>query len=183
MGSSEPSPGSLPGLFLASSVFSTGMDGLRPCQCQRYLHDCIFYVFCVLRFLWRIPVNDSVKPKTGHLLGSLAHVSLQTTDLRQAHLFYVDVLELDLLEASESDFTVDLFGVPFMVSAGGRPGARSGFTIAFCVNDFEATFSELARRGITFVQDRREVLPGTWAAAFLDPDGNRIEIISATPSS
>lgn len=136
-----------------------------------------FYAF------WRILVNDSVKPKTGHLLGSLAHVSLQTTDLRQAHLFYVDVLELDLLEASESDFTVDLFGVPFMVSAGGRPGARSGFTIAFCVNDFEATFSELARRGITFVQDRREVLPGTWAAAFLDPDGNRIEIISATPSS
>lgn len=128
-------------------------------------------------------MNNSVKPKSGHLLGTLAHISLQTMDLRQAHLFYVDVLELDLLEASESDFTVDLFGVPLMVSAGGRPGARSGFTIAFCVNDFDAAFSQLARRGITFIQDRREILPGTWAAAFLDPDGNRIEIISATPST
>ena len=71
------------------------------------------------------------------LIRSLAHIGLQTSDLKQAHMFYVEILELDLIEASESDFTVDLCGIPLIVTAGGRPGGRSGFALNFKVRDFD----------------------------------------------
>ncbi|MCC6148807.1 MAG: VOC family protein [Planctomycetes bacterium] len=112
------------------------------------------------------------------LIRSLAHIGLQTSDLKQAHLFYVEILELDLIEASESDFTVDLCGIPLIVTAGGRPGGRSGFALNFKVRDFDRAYEKLTRAGVGFISERNEVLPGIWAAAFLDPDGNRVEIMT-----
>lgn len=112
------------------------------------------------------------------LIRSLAHIDLLTSDLKQSHLFYVEMLELDLIEASESDFTVDLCGIPLIVTAGGRPGARGGFVLNFKVRDFDRAYEKLARAGVGFVTERHEVLPGIWTAAFLDPDGNRIEIMT-----
>jgi|GEM_PF-1399427 len=112
------------------------------------------------------------------LIRSLAHIGLQTSDLKQAHMFYVEILELDLIEASESDFTVDLCGIPLIVTAGGRPGGKSGFALNFKVRDFDRAYEKLTRAGVGFVAERNEVLPGIWAAAFLDPDGNRVEIMT-----
>jgi catechol 2,3-dioxygenase-like lactoylglutathione lyase family enzyme len=112
------------------------------------------------------------------LIRSLAHIGLQTSDLKQAHMFYVEILELDLIEASESDFTVDLCGIPLIVTAGGRPGGKSGFALNFKVRDFDRAYEKLTRAGVGFVSERNEVLPGIWAAAFLDPDGNRVEIMT-----
>ncbi len=123
-------------------------------------------------------MEKQTKSNTGAVVRSLAHIGLHTTDIRQAHMFYVDVLELELIEASETDFTVDLCGISLIITAGGRPGARSGFTLNFRVRDFDRAYENLSQRGISFIDDRREVLPGVWAAAFLDPDGNRVEIMT-----
>ncbi len=112
------------------------------------------------------------------VIRSLAHIGLQTADLQQAHMFYVDILELDLIEASETDFTVDMCGIPLIVTAGGRPGGRSGYALNFKVRDFDRAYEKLTRAGISFIADRQEVLPGIWAAAFMDPDGNRVEIMT-----
>ena len=112
------------------------------------------------------------------VIRSLAHIGLQTSDLKQAHMFYVDILELDLIEASETDFTVDMCGIPLIVTAGGRPGNKSGFALNFKVRDFDRAYQKLALRGVSFIADRHEVLPGIWAAAFLDPDCNRVEIMT-----
>jgi catechol 2,3-dioxygenase-like lactoylglutathione lyase family enzyme len=111
-------------------------------------------------------------------IGGLAHIWLHTSDLGQAHMFYVDILELELLEASESDFTVDLCGVPLIITAGGKPGPTGGFALNFRVRDFDGAYKKLSRCGVAFVEDRHEVLPGVWAAAFYDPDGNRVEIMT-----
>lgn len=112
------------------------------------------------------------------LIRSLAHIGLQTADLRQAHMFYVDILELDLIEASETDFTVDLCGIPLIVTAGGKPGGKNGFALNFKVRNFEQAYDKLKKAGVGFIAERHEVLPGIWAAAFLDPDGNRVEIMT-----
>ncbi|MBP9891293.1 MAG: VOC family protein [Planctomycetes bacterium] len=112
------------------------------------------------------------------IIRSLAHIGLQTSDLKQAHMFYVEILDLELIEASESDFTVDLCGIPLIVTAGGRPGARNGFALNFKVRDFDRAYENLKRAGVGFISERHEVLPGIWAAAFLDPDGNRVEIMT-----
>jgi catechol 2,3-dioxygenase-like lactoylglutathione lyase family enzyme len=112
------------------------------------------------------------------VIRSLAHIGLQTADLKQAHMFYVDILELDLIEASETDFTVDMCGIPLIVTAGGRPGGKNGFALNFKVREFDRAYGKLSQRGVTFIADRHEVLPGIWAAAFMDPDGNRVEIMT-----
>jgi catechol 2,3-dioxygenase-like lactoylglutathione lyase family enzyme len=112
------------------------------------------------------------------LIGSLAHIGLQTSDLKQAHMFYVEILELALIEASETDFTVDMCGIPLIVTAGGRPGTKNGFALNFKVRDFDRAYEKLTRAGISFIADRHEVLPGIWTAAFMDPDGNRVKIMT-----
>ena len=63
-----------------------------------------------------------------------------------------------------------------LIAGEGNPAwepERIGKTIActFEVNDFEATCSELARRGVTFREEPRKEFFGWWAE-ILDQDGN-----------
>ena len=116
------------------------------------------------------------------LIRSLQHIGLLTADIEQARMFYVDMLELDVIEESQTDFTIDLGGANLLVTAGGRPavedGAVANFSLNFKVRDFGATCKMLLARGVAFVEDRREIMPGIWFAACLDPDGNRIELMT-----
>lgn len=48
--------------------------------------------------------------------------------------------------------------------------------LVFSVPGVQASFAVLKERGCRFVQEPREVSPGSWAATFTDPDGHRLTI-------
>ena len=55
-----------------------------------------------------------------------------------------------------------------------RPqGSLAGATeIVVAAESVSSRFSELKERGCTFINEPREVTPGSWAATCTDPDGH-----------
>jgi len=49
--------------------------------------------------------------------------------------------------------------------------------VVFPVESVEAAHANLSGRGCSFINAPREIMPGTWAATFTDPDGHRLTIL------
>jgi len=58
--------------------------------------------------------------------------------------------------------------------------SRDGTTVAFEVDDFDATVAKLKERGVTFDMDKTET-PVCWMAQFRDPDGNKLLVHKRKP--
>ncbi len=59
----------------------------------------------------------------------------------------------------------------------GRPVETGGATAVFEVGDLDAARAALEARGVEFVERASEVEGFARFASFLDPDGNRVQII------
>jgi catechol 2,3-dioxygenase-like lactoylglutathione lyase family enzyme len=97
------------------------------------------------------------------------HVALEVGDIDQALAFYGRLFDFELRERDETMAFIDL-GDQFLALQGGRrQPADDGRHVGLVVDDKEAVRGALVEAGI-------EPLPGPFLD-FLDPWGNRIEIV------
>lgn len=122
-------------------------------------------------------------------------VTLFVEDVEAAKRFYVDVLGTEVVFADEGSAVVKLSNLminllrvdnaPTLVEpmqvGGPTAGARALYTIR--VDDADAAFEELTRRGATFLNGPVDRPWGRRTAAFADPAGNVWEIAEELPGS
>lgn len=108
-------------------------------------------------------------------------ISLGVKDMDRSVQFYRDTLGLELA-GPQGEVTVLRAG-NIMIALNAPLGRFAGDAIVgaveviFPVESVEAAHDNLAGRGCSFVNDPREIMPGTWAATFTDPDGHRLTIL------
>jgi lactoylglutathione lyase len=97
------------------------------------------------------------------------HVALEVGDIDEALAFYGRLFDFELRDRSESDAFIDLGDQFLALQKGRRQAADDGRHFGLVVDDKGAVRAALAKAGI-------EPLPGPFLD-FLDPWGNRIEIV------
>jgi len=100
------------------------------------------------------------------------HVALEVGDIDEALAFYGRLFDFTLRSRSEEDAFIDLGDQFLALQKGRRQGPDEGRHFGLVVDDKEAVRRALAAAGI-------EPLPGPFLD-FLDPWGNRVEIIGYT---
>ena len=102
-------------------------------------------------------------------------VVLGVSDLAKSVAFYRDQAGFDLQNRLGSLAFFAAGGVTLMLNANLRrpQGSLAGATeIVIAAESVTARFTELKERGCTFINEPREITPGSWAATFTDPDGH-----------
>lgn len=100
-------------------------------------------------------------------------------NLARSVAFYRDLVSLPLRNSSEefAFFAAGPVTLALSVPLGRAVQPRAGaMELVFSVPGVQASFTALKERGCRFVQEPREVSPGSWAATFTDPDGHRLTI-------
>ena len=97
------------------------------------------------------------------------HVALEVGDIDEALAFYGRLFDFELRERDEHSAFIDLGDQFLALQKGRRQPADDGRHFGLVVDDKEAVRKALAETGI-------EPLPGPFLD-FLDPWGNRIEIV------
>lgn len=100
----------------------------------------------------------------------LNHVALEVGDIDEALAFYGRLFEFELRGRGETDAFIDLGDQFLALQAGREQPADEGRHFGLVVDDKEAVRRALADAGI-------EPLPGPFLD-FMDPWGNRIEIVA-----
>jgi lactoylglutathione lyase len=98
------------------------------------------------------------------------HVALEVGDIEEALAFYGSFLDFGLREKSDTDAFIDLGDQFLALSKGRRQNADDSRHFGLVVDDKEAVRRTLEDMGV-------KILPGPFLD-FLDPWGNRIEIVS-----
>jgi len=97
------------------------------------------------------------------------HVAIEVGDIEEALAFYAHLFDFTLRSKSDSMAFIDLGDQFIALQKGRSQTADDGRHFGLVVDDKEAARRTLAERGI-------ETLPGPFLD-FLDPWGNRIEIV------
>ena len=111
------------------------------------------------------------KPRKARALG-INHVALEVDDIDAALEFYGRLFEFELRGRSESMAFIDLGDQFLNFSSGRRQGADEERHFGLVVDDRQPVLDTLEELGIP-------LLPGPFKD-FLDPWGNRIELIDTT---
>lgn len=117
-------------------------------------------------------------------LSRIAQIAVVIHDLPRAVAFYRDTLGMRLLfEAPPMMAFFDCAGVRLMLSLPSAPEHdHPSSIIYYAVEDIHASARTLAAKGVAFEQEPHIVakLPhaDVWIAAFADPDGNILELMS-----
>ena len=98
------------------------------------------------------------------------HVALEVGDIDEALAFYAKLFDFGLRSRSDVDAFIDLGDQFIALQKGRRQSPDEGRHFGLVVDDKEAVRRALAAAGV-------EVIPGPFLD-FLDPWGNRIEIVS-----
>ncbi len=110
-------------------------------------------------------MNDATRPR----LVGINHVALEVDDIDRALDFYGRLFDLELRSRSEGAAFIDI-GDQFLALMQGRTQPRDGARhFGLVVDDKEATRRALEAAGVEIIPGRR--------LDFLDPFGNRIEIV------
>lgn len=109
-----------------------------------------------------------VKAKKARAVG-VNHIALEVGDIDEALAFYSRLFEFKLRGKSEAAAFIDLGDQFLALQRGRRQPADDGRHFGLVVDDKEAARKALAAAGVN-------VLPGRFLD-FLDPWGNRIEIV------
>ncbi|MEX0922999.1 MAG: VOC family protein [Rhodovibrionaceae bacterium] len=102
-------------------------------------------------------------------LVGLNHIALEVGDIEEALAFYGKLFDFELRGRSETMAFIDMGDQFLALSAGREQPADDGRHFGLVVSDKEAVRQALRDNGV-------EVLPGKFLD-FLDPWGNRIEIV------
>jgi predicted enzyme related to lactoylglutathione lyase len=97
------------------------------------------------------------------------HVALEVGDIEEALAFYGRLFKFEMRSKSDVDAFIDLGDQFIALQKGRRQPADDGRHFGLVVDDKEAVRRALADAGV-------EVLPGPFLD-FLDPWGNRIEVV------
>jgi predicted enzyme related to lactoylglutathione lyase len=112
------------------------------------------------------------------MIKEVAFVAIAVSDAERARKFYQEKLELKpTITAMEGNWVEYDLG-PTTIGIGCHPDwkpSREGTTVAFEVDDIDATIAKLKERGVTFDLDKLET-PVCWMAQFRDPDGNKLVV-------
>jgi len=105
-----------------------------------------------------------------------SHIMLTVSDIKSARNFYIDQLEMPIVEEYPSMFAFRAGNVRFTVVGGGtKQSADSEFpdppaTIMFRTEDIDATVASLKSRGVEFLGDIEEAPGFMRHIALRDPD-------------
>ena len=122
-------------------------------------------------------------------LSRIGQIAVVVRDLPRAAAFYRDTLGMHLLfEAPPGLAFFDCAGVRLMLTLPDGPDAgRMASIIYYAVDDIAVAARILAERGVVFETEPHVVarLPQAdlWMAAFRDPSGNLLELMSEVPRS
>ena len=110
------------------------------------------------------------------MITEVAFVAIAVTDPERARKFYQETLELKPgLTAMNGGWVEYELGAT-TIGVGCHPDwkpSRDGTTVAFEVDDIDATIAKLKERGVTFEMEKIET-PVCFMAQFRDPDGNKL---------
>ena len=102
-------------------------------------------------------------------------IVLGVSDLSKSVAFYRDQAGFELQNQFESLAFFSAGTIMLMLNAGlHRPnGPLAGaMEIVVGVDSVTASHKQLLDRGCSFINEPREVTPGSWASTFSDPDGH-----------
>ena len=113
------------------------------------------------------------------------HIALLTPNFDRLRAFYVDLLGFPVVGAYRDRRIIFMEVGSIAIELIERPevsaGAPGGWGhLAFEVADIDATYTELARRGVPFhvlPKDFPDGAPVTRIAFFRDPDGNELQLV------
>ncbi|MEY2529281.1 MAG: hypothetical protein QOJ05_1371 [Verrucomicrobiota bacterium] len=110
------------------------------------------------------------------MIKEVAFVAIAVSDAEKARKFYQETLELKPATSAMGGAWVEYELGGTTIGVGCHPSwqpSRDGTTVAFEVDDIDATISTLKERGVAFDMDKMET-PVCWMAQFRDPDGNKL---------
>jgi predicted enzyme related to lactoylglutathione lyase len=110
---------------------------------------------------------------------TISMVMLGVGDTERSVRFYRDTIGLDLQHNAGGFAFFGAGGVTLALSEqlGRAVHPKAGATeIIFPVDSVSTMQADLAARGCEFINEPREVTPGSWAASFADPDGHRLTL-------
>ena len=118
-------------------------------------------------------------------MSTIEHFAIYAADAPKLKDFYVDAFDMRVLVEGKGDppgfFLGDSAGGSIEII--GRPRGQSGVNqrwvchVAFWVNDYAAARAKLEARGMTFETDTVVENDTVKTAFFLDPEGNRCQIV------
>ena len=110
------------------------------------------------------------------MIKEVAFVAIAVTDAERARKFYQDLLGLKPSMTGMEGMWVEYEIGGTTIGVGCHPAwkpSRDGTSVAFEVDDIDATIAKLKERGVAFDMDKLET-PVCWMAQFRDPDGNKL---------
>ena len=102
-------------------------------------------------------------------------IALGVSDLSKSVAFYRDKAGFELQNQFETFAFFAAGSIMLMLNSGLRrpDGPLAGaMEIVVAAESVTASHRELIERGCTFINEPREVTPGSWATTFTDPDGH-----------
>jgi len=121
-------------------------------------------------------------------LGTIGQIHVSVSDVDRAVTFYRDVLGMTFLfqVPGQPMAFFDCDGVRLYLGRPETPEFRSNPVLYFDVPDIDEAFAALEDRGVEF-RDQPHVVPRAeetelWMAAFADPDGNNLVLMSERQS-
>jgi len=112
-----------------------------------------------------------VMKSTNHIQ-TMAHITINVSDVRKAISFYQDILGLEKIGEWPSYAQFDIAGVGLGLERRAKP------EICLLVDDVDKAYADLRDKGVKFVSEPKDQPWGVRAATFLDPDGNMLVIES-----
>jgi predicted enzyme related to lactoylglutathione lyase len=112
------------------------------------------------------------------MIKEVAFIAIAVSDAERARKFYQETLELIPGTTGMGGAWVEYDLGATTIGVGCHPNwkpSRDGTTVAFEVDDIDATIVTLMKRGVEFDMDKTET-PVCWMAQFRDPDGNKLVV-------
>ena len=118
-------------------------------------------------------------------LSAIGQIAVTVKDIPRAIAFYRDVLGVPMLFEAPGMAFFQAGDVRLMLGTAEEPGTSFSSIVYYRVEDIQAAYEELQRRGVTFTHEPRLIHRGTefdlWLAFFPDPDGNTLALMSEVP--
>jgi catechol 2,3-dioxygenase-like lactoylglutathione lyase family enzyme len=160
-------------------------SGKRPAEPRRYAHRMKNITRLLLPMLLLGLVTAEIaggqtltnNPKVPN---RVSIISIGVTNLAKSITFYRDTLGLRVTSQSEEVATLSASTVDLLLSAPLgtfiKP-ATASIEIIFPVESVVTAHKLLTEKGCEFLRPPREVIPGSWAATFKDPDGHLLTVL------